>query len=99
MVASGWGRDALVDEAEGVPGRLRRLLADGHRVGGAADGSGSVDQLARRLRDAGVEVVPMAGDEVGKDPGASLVVAPVESGFVLPESRLAVVAVLSLIHI
>ena len=91
VVASGWGRDALVNEAEGAPGRLRRLLADGHRVVVAADGRGSVDQLVRRLRDAGVEVAPVAGDEVGKDPGASLVVAPVESGFVLPGSRLAVV--------
>jgi len=101
--ASGWGIDAAAEVATGdsggPTGRLRRLLADGHRVVVAADGEGSADQLARRLLDAEVEVVrPVAsptgvGDAVHDPvpPGASLVVAPVERGFVLPASRLALV--------
>jgi transcription-repair coupling factor (superfamily II helicase) len=93
IAAAGWGRDLVSEDADGVPGRLRRLLADGHRVVVAADGAGSVDQLVRRLREAGIEVTPVGADEdaVVEGPGASLVVAPVERGFVLPGSRLAVV--------
>jgi transcription-repair coupling factor (superfamily II helicase) len=83
----------MPEDGEGVPGRLRRLLADGHRVVVAADGAGSVDQLVRRLREAGIEVTPVGPDEeaVVQGPGASLVVAPVERGFVLSGSRLALV--------
>ena len=93
IAAAGWGRDPVSEDADGVPGRLLRLLADGHRVVVAADGAGSVDQLVRRLREAGIEVTPVGADEdaVVEGPGASLVVAPVERGFVLPGSRLVVV--------
>ncbi len=101
--ASGWGRDAaasvITEDSEGPTGRVRRLLADGHRVVVAADGEGSADQLARRLLDAEVEVVRVharpdgdaGGVGEGVPGGASLVVAPVERGFVLPASRLALV--------
>ena len=95
--ASGWGRDAaaavVTEDSEGPTGRLRRLLADGHRVVVAADGEGSADQLARRLLEAEIEVVrPSAHlDDEQMPTGASLVVAPVERGFVLPGSRLALV--------
>jgi transcription-repair coupling factor (superfamily II helicase) len=93
IAAAGFGRDLMPEDGEGVPGRLRRLLADGHRVVVAADGAGSVDQLVRRLREAGIEVTPVGPDEeaVVQGPGASLVVAPVERGFVLSGSRLALV--------
>ena len=91
IAASGWGRDVVVDDVDGVPGRLRRLLAEGHRVVVAADGAGSADHLVRRLSGAGIEVTPVDGDAAVHGPGASLVVAPVERGFVLPGSRLAVV--------
>ena len=101
--ASGWGRDAaasvITEGSEGPTGRVRRLLVDGHRVVVAADGEGSADQLARRLLDAEVEVVRVHarpdgdadGDGEGVPGGASLVVAPVERGFVLSASRLALV--------
>jgi len=104
VVASGWGRDATgaaapSGDGEGPVGRVRRLLADGHRVVVAADGEGTAEQLSRRLLDAEVDVVRVADGPVG-DPaagaptvpdGASLVVAPVERGFVLPKARLALV--------
>jgi len=104
VVASGWGRDATgaaapSGDGEGPVGRVRRLLADGHRVVVAADGEGTAEQLSRRLLDAEVDVVrvddrpvgvPAAGSTTVPD-GASLVVAPVERGFVLPEARLALV--------
>ena len=101
--ASGWGRDAATaavnQNSEGPVGRVRRLLADGHRVVVAADGEGSVDQVARRLLDAEVEVARPGGSPAGSGEdvdipvpcGASLVVAPVERGFVLSASRLALV--------
>ncbi len=95
--ASGWGRDVaaavVTEDSEGPTGRLRRLLADGHRVVVAADGEGSADQLARRLLEAEIEVVRPSGHLDGHvvPAGASLVVAPLERGFVLPASRLALV--------
>ncbi len=97
--ASGWGRDVAVaviaEDSEGPAGRLRRLLAEGHRVVVAADGEGSADQLARRLLDAEIEVLRpgahLEGEDLRFPTGASLVVAPVERGFVLPGSRLALV--------
>ena len=91
IAASGWGRDVVVDDVDGVPGRLRRLLAEGHRVVVAADGTGAADHLVRRRSGAGSEGTPVDGDVAVHGPGASLVVAPVERGFVLPGSRLAVV--------
>ncbi len=104
VVASGWGRDATgaaapSGDGDGPVGRVRRLLADGYRVVVAADGEGTAEQLSRRLLDAEVEVVRVADGPAG-DPatgvapvpaGASLVVAPVERGFVLPGARLALV--------
>ena len=98
--ASGWGRDAaraaVTEDSEGPTGRLRRLLADGHRVVVAADGEGSVDQLGRRLLEAEVEAVrpdlqSIDSGDGAIPPGVSLVVAPVERGFVLPASRLALI--------
>ena len=96
--ASGWGRDALVvitEDSEGPTGRLRRLLADGYRVVVAADGEGSADQLTRRLLEAEIDVGRPGAHTDEEDlrvpTGASLVVAPVERGFVLPGSRLALV--------
>ena len=95
VVASGWGRDAApgVGDGDGPVGRVRRLLADGYRVVVAADGDGTAEQLSRRLLDAEVDLSRAAdAPSDGRVPeGASLVVAPVERGFVLPEARLAVV--------
>ena len=104
VVAFGWGRDATgaaapSGDGEGPVGRVRRLLAEGHRVVVAADGEGTAEQLSRRLLDAEVDVVWVADGPV-RDPaagaptvpdGASLVVSPVERGFVLPKARLALV--------
>ncbi len=96
VVATGWqaadprsgaGRDG----GAGVAGRLADLLAGGTTVVVVADGAGSADRLARRLLEAGVEVSPVGPDTEPGSQGAHLVVAPLERGFVLPDSRLAVV--------
>jgi len=100
------GAATLARDGDGPVGRVRRLLADGYRVVVAADGEGTAAQLSRRLLDAEVDVVRVADaptDDPAGDPtggaavegrvpaGASLVVAPVERGFVLPDVRLALV--------
>ncbi len=79
----------------GRPGGVRgpRWASSWARVTGwslAADGTGSAERIRRSLADEGlaapvVERAPVA-------PGASVVVAPLHRGFVLPSLRLAVVS-------
>ncbi|MDG2427404.1 MAG: transcription-repair coupling factor [Acidimicrobiales bacterium] len=90
---SGTGEIMARDGSDGPTARLRRLLADGYRVVVAADGEGTAEQVARRLLDAEVDVVRVGALVAEKlvPGGASLVVAPLERGFVLPASRLALV--------
>jgi len=91
--AAGWhpatgGADA---GTKGVIGRLIDLLADGVRLVVVADGAGSVERLSQRLLEAGIEVAAAGPETDPSAPGAHLVVAPLERGFVLPSAGLAVV--------
>jgi transcription-repair coupling factor (superfamily II helicase) len=80
-------------------GRVRGLLDGGYRVVFAADGTGSAERIRRALADEGV-IAPVV-DRAGElhqppptliKPGARVVVAPIQKGFVLPALKLAVVA-------
>ncbi len=66
------------------------LLADGYRLVVAADGAGSADRLVERFAANGIELARPTLDAPALPPGGSVVVAPLERGFVLPDSRLAV---------
>jgi transcription-repair coupling factor (superfamily II helicase) len=71
--------------------QLNQLSADGFRVVVAAEGAGSASRLVALLGDQGVQVAEAESDaDVLAEPGVRLVVSPLESGFVLPGSQLAV---------
>jgi len=93
MVAvAGWA-SAIGDPSAPVA-QLSRLLAEGYRVRVAADGAGSAARSAALLRAHGVDLPVRAPGDPGfagaSDSGGCVVVAPVQQGFVLPDSRLAV---------
>ncbi|HLF40966.1 MAG TPA: DEAD/DEAH box helicase, partial [Acidimicrobiia bacterium] len=82
---------------EGVQGdpsafvaRLRRFLADGFRVVLAADGTGSAERIRRALAEEGL-AAPIV-ERAGTKPGACVVVAQLQRGFVLESAKLVVVA-------
>ena len=71
-------------------GRVRGLLDGGYRIVFAADGAGSAERIRRSLADEGV-IAPIT-DRADIKPGAHVVVAPIQKGFVLPAIKLVVVA-------
>jgi len=73
--AMGW--DPVVGGGERIVHQLEQLAGDGYRIVVAADGEGSVARLHRLLHD-----------EHGLRP--EIVVAPIERGFILPVTKLAV---------
>ncbi len=89
--ASGW--DPVVGEGSHLIGQLERLLREGYRLVVAADGAGSADRLVTLLGDQGVS---LALDERGLDdlsaPGGTVVIDPLERGFLLPAVKVAVLA-------
>ena len=93
VVAVGGWASAIGDPSAPVA-QVSRLLAEGYRVRVAADGAGSATRSAALLREHGVDLpVATAGDGgLGgfSDPAGSVVVAPIQRGFVLPDARLAV---------
>jgi transcription-repair coupling factor (superfamily II helicase) len=84
--ASGWE-----PPGETMAARIRQLVSDGARLVVSADGAGSAPRVRELLAEWGTEPADhgMAlPDLVG--PGAHLVVAPVQRGFVLAEAGIAV---------
>ena len=83
-----------LESVAGDPGafvaRLQRMLSEGYRVVLAADGPGSAERIRRALADEGLAVA--VEEQASPKPGASVVVAPLQRGFVVPSIRLAVVA-------
>jgi transcription-repair coupling factor (superfamily II helicase) len=83
-----------LESVAGDPGafvaRLQRMLSEGYRVVLAADGPGSAERIRRALADEGLAVA--VEEQASPKPGASVVVAPLQRGFVVPSVRLAVVA-------
>ena len=92
VVVAGWA-SAIGDPSAPVT-QVSRLLAEGYRVRVAADGAGSAARSAALLREHGVDLPVRSDEESGfgdaSDSGGSVVVAPIQRGFVLPDSRLAV---------
>ena len=89
--ATGW--DPVVGDDTIIPRQISGLLSDQYRVVVAADGPGSAARVAELL---GAEGVALTIDETGvrdlTKPGGTVVVAPLERGFLLPDSKLAVLA-------
>jgi transcription-repair coupling factor (superfamily II helicase) len=77
-------------EGGGPVHQIVQLLSEGYRVVITADGSGSAVRLADRLGDEGVDL-PIV-DELVDRAGGQLIVAGLDHGLVLPESRLAIIS-------
>ena len=105
VVAVGGWASAIGDLSAPVV-QVSRLLAEGYQVRVAADGVGSASRSAALLREHGVDLPVRTGEGAGfrsksdsgglthsggsSDTGGCVVVAPIQRGFVLPDSRLAV---------
>ena len=93
VVAVGGWASAIGDPSAPVA-QVSRLLADGYRVRVAADGAGTATRSAELLREHGVDLPVHIGGDAGlgsaPDPVGCVVVAPIQRGFVLPDSRVAV---------
>jgi transcription-repair coupling factor (superfamily II helicase) len=92
VAASGW--PPVVGDGGGLVRQLGELLADGYRVVVAADGAGTAARMATLLGDEGINLIV---DDTGSwrdlsQPGGTVVVQPLERGFLLPAVKLAVLA-------
>ncbi len=90
IVASGWDQsnDQLVD-------RIRNLVDDGCRVLVAANGAGTATRLSEQLGEWGLNPTLHQQSNPGDEPsgkGLHVVVEPLERGFVLPDSKIAVLS-------
>ncbi len=95
VVAAGWA--PVIGDGSSLTGQLTELLADGFRIVVAADGVGSAGRVAELLAEQGVHArfdEPSATRPTPDitRPGAHVVVAPIERGFILPSVKLAVLA-------
>ena len=88
VVAAAWG--VMVGDGEALMRQTRTLLDDGYRLVVAADGDGSADRLHKLLEEQGIALRRAAGLDDLSTPGGSIVVAPLERGFILPNANLAV---------
>jgi len=89
IAASGW--DPVMGDGARLAKQLRELLADGFRVVVAADGKGSAGRITQLLADEGLSL-PLIEPGGRLPPGGSVVVEPLERGFVLPATKLAVLS-------
>jgi transcription-repair coupling factor (superfamily II helicase) len=95
--AMGWS--PVHGDSSALITQVRGLLMDGYRVFLAADGEGSADRIQAVLREASIsaDVVPKGYEpditDAAKRKGAlQIVIQSVERGFILPTSKLAVLA-------
>jgi transcription-repair coupling factor (superfamily II helicase) len=89
--ASGWSRAGA--DAAALVARIDRLRSEGFRVLVCADGAGSATRVAKSLADAGITAPTRTPDDPALlQPGVSVVVQPLERGFVLPGASLALIA-------
>ena len=92
VAVGGWA--SAIGDLSAPAVQVSRLLSEGYQVRVAADGAGSANRSASLLREHGVDLPVRTGDSAGfeglSDSGGCIVVAPIQRGFVLPDSRLAV---------
>ncbi|HEV2368476.1 MAG TPA: DEAD/DEAH box helicase, partial [Acidimicrobiales bacterium] len=89
--ATGW--DPVVGDTARLVRQLGALVRSGHRVVVGADGEGSAARIANVLREEGLVVSDgVASDGGSSRPGLSVVVAPLERGFIIGAAKLAVLA-------
>jgi transcription-repair coupling factor (superfamily II helicase) len=89
LVATGW--DPVLGDGTALAKQLGDLLADDHRLVVAADGAGSADRVVEVLAEHGVLLDRSDEPDVLPAPRRGVVtVAPLDRGFVLPGSHLAV---------
>ncbi|MCQ3811970.1 MAG: transcription-repair coupling factor [Acidimicrobiia bacterium] len=92
VAVGGWA--SAIGDLSAPAVQVFRLLSEGYQVRVAADGEGSANRSASLLREHGVDLPVRTGDSAGfeglSDSGGCIVVAPIQRGFVLPDSRLAV---------
>ena len=89
VAAAGWA--TVHGEGDALVRQLRQLLDDGYRVVVGADGTGSATRIADLLQAQGLHVaVDADGTADLTRPGATVAVAGLERGTILPSARLAV---------
>ncbi|MDH4168671.1 MAG: transcription-repair coupling factor [Acidimicrobiia bacterium] len=90
VAATGW--NPVVGEGATLPQQLRQLVDDGYRVVVGADGAGSAGRIGDLLSQFGLDfaIVESLGD--ARRPGGRIVVAPLEQGCVLTDSRVAMLS-------
>lgn len=71
--------------------KMAELLADDFHLVVAADGEGSGKRLLELLEREGLSIKKNKGNTVFANPGATLLIGNVEKGFILPQSRLALI--------
>ena len=102
VAATGW--DPIVGGGERLMGQLRQLKADGYRIVVCAEGRGSGARLSALLSDHGIDAAlidtsaseaksaGLDGHKALASAGASVVVQPLERGFLYPAAKIAVLA-------
>ncbi len=89
--SSAWG--VVTGDIEATALRVNEMLSDKWTIVFAADGDGTADRLVEAFREHGVTIRRRdhtTSDDLGG--GASVVVAPLNNGFLLSQLRVAVVA-------
>jgi len=84
--------DPVVTDPAVLVKQVGALVGDRYRVVVCAEGRGTADRMLRSFAEAGLVVTDAVGGGDLTSPGARMVIAPIERGFILPSARLAVLA-------
>ncbi len=87
--AHGWGRSAGGEES--AVQSLSKLLSDGYQVLLVADGDGKANRLTENMAKEGIELQRSSEPPNFSNPSGQITVGSLERGFVLTNSRLAVI--------
>ena len=84
------GLGTVAGDAARLAGQVTQLVGDGYAVTLCAATTGGASRLSAVLAEEGVHAPVRA--ERGSDPGAAVVTAPLSTGFILPDSLVAVLS-------